>query len=45
MVIQVTQDEIAVLIRALPIGKAVGLDRILNEILKILIEEISKGLA
>ena len=42
---KVTQEEIATIIRALPTGKAPGPDRIPNEILKILVEEISEGLA
>jgi len=42
---KVTQEEMAAIIRALPTGKASGPDRIPNEILKILVEEISEGLA
>jgi Reverse transcriptase (RNA-dependent DNA polymerase) len=43
--IKVTQEEMVAIIRALPTGKASGPDRIPNEILKILVEEISEGLA
>jgi hypothetical protein len=44
MKIKVTQEEIARILQALPIGKASGPDQIPNEILKTLSEEISEGL-
>jgi hypothetical protein len=40
----IIQEEMVAIIRALPINKASGPDRIPNEILKILVEEILEGL-
>jgi hypothetical protein len=41
----VSKEEMEAILRALPAGKASGLDGIPNEVLKILALEISKGLA
>jgi hypothetical protein len=40
----VSKEEMETILRALPAGKAPGLDGILNKVLKILASEISKGL-
>jgi hypothetical protein len=40
----VSKEEMEAILRALSAGKALGLDGILNEVLKILALEISKGL-
>ncbi len=41
----VSQDEVLVVLRALPSGKTLELDRIPNEVLKALATEIAKGIA
>jgi hypothetical protein len=41
----VSKEEMEAILRALSAGKALGLDSILNKVLKILVLKISKGLA